>query len=191
MVFGVPLIKLFPLAFKFFSSPATAALKKRCQKSPKFAARVIRWAKWYNKQTVILRYKINGIKRSKEQIEIASKINEQKAIDMGVEIFMSGIALIIGLGLLLVQQYLQEIDARQKQAKQEKERQDRLAQIDVTNADLDELKLGLKLVLDDLKIVKTRLTNLETDFQRWTTTIKNIEARTESLEETVVRVPKK
>ena len=92
---------------------------------------------------------------------------------------------------MLVQQYLQEIETRQKQAKQEKERQDRLAQIDVTNADLDELKMGLKLVLDDLKIVKTRLSNLETDFQKWTKTVEGIETRTESLEQTTIRLPKK
>lgn len=124
MVVGVPLLKLIPLAWKLATKPIESAFKSSLKRNPKFKANAISIGETYNYYTVQLRCKMNGVKRTPEQIKKMSKVHEGKAMDIACDVATNFVSIGLSIVFLAVwQRYQDKIDDEKKEKKAERRRQ--------------------------------------------------------------------
>jgi len=124
MPLGIPLLKLIPLGWKFVTKPIESGFKAYIKRSPKFKTKAISIGETYNYYTVMLRYKMNGVTRTPEQIMKMSKVHEGKAMDIACDVATNFVS--TGLALIFLgvwQLYQDQIDEEKKQAKAARRKQ--------------------------------------------------------------------
>jgi len=144
MVLGVPFAKVAPLLFKAVTNPFVNSLKRNVPKSPFWKHKVfIPLAQAYNRTTIKLRLWSQGLSRSKDQIERSARLSNEAAVELGAEIVVQSVAVVIGLASIILQQ---TIAARSEEAKEQKARSDSLKlESDVLELRQKVMDIGLTL----------------------------------------------
>ena len=77
----------------------------------------------YNKVTISLRLWTQGLNRSKDQIERSARLTNEAAVELGAEIVVNSVTVIIGLASIILQQ---SIAARTEEKKEMKKKSEHL-----------------------------------------------------------------
>jgi len=137
------------IAGRLFLTPVQIVTKRFAEENPRFRAAAARFGRWYNKLEVKQRFSKNHVVKTPEQLELASKISEHKAIVICAEVLSSFIGTVSTIVILLITAYHKEAEKQAEQARQ-KEITDYLAdENDQLEGKLDKLQTQIDSLFDN------------------------------------------
>jgi len=128
-MFGLRIATVVPLVVRWVGTPFQIYIKRVTESNPTFRKKVAQLARWYNTKSVRLRYKVNNLERSEEQIKRAAQMSEDRAIILAAEVLSSTIGSAISISLIIWSYYHHLETQKEEKEKEENEIDEKISKI--------------------------------------------------------------
>ena len=148
-------VTFFPIALRFPLTALQIYAKRMTESNPKFRELIIKLAQNHNIRKIKRDLKIKGIERSEDQINALAKIENEKAVILGAEVFSSAIG--TGISVLVAAAGYYIFSDPEAEKRKEAEKLEFELQFKEMRADLTQLKQELAAINNQLNEPKPEI----------------------------------